>query len=277
MATAMIELQDDLLRTIRLPSSPQRIVSLVPSITETLFELGAGNRIVGVTDYCIHPAEEVRSKARIGGPKNFRFDAVLALKPELVIANAEENRKPHIEKLEGTGLPVFVTFPKDVEGCLKMIGDMAGLTNSERAAAPILAAIRKAAACARDRACGTKIRVLCPVWKDPYMTINRETFVDSVLRACGGRNVFSDLEERYPVFTLEEAARLLPEVILLPTEPYHFSEKDQREFEAAMSRVPAIRNRRIHIVEGELLSWYGPRLARALIEISKLLHPEPPE
>ncbi len=269
----MIEIHDDLMRTIRLPRPARRIVSLVPSLTETLFTLGAGERVVGVTDFCIHPEAEVRTKGKIGGPKNFRLDSVLALEPDLVVANAEENRRDHIEELERRSTPVFVTFPKDVEGCLKMIGDLARLTSTEPAAEPISSAIRASRAHARSLAGSATVRVLCPVWKDPYMTVNRDTFVDSVLRTCGGRNIFADLEERYPVFTLEEAARRVPEVVLLPTEPYHFSESDKREFEARMPGAPAIRNQRCHIVEGELLSWYGPRLARALIEIARILHP----
>jgi ABC-type Fe3+-hydroxamate transport system substrate-binding protein len=105
------------------------------------------------------------------------------------------------------------------------------------------------------------------------MTVSRDTFVDSVIRACGGSNIFADSAGRYPQFTLEEAARKKPEVVLLPTEPYHFSGADLPEFERMGEAIPAVRDRRIHIVEGELLSWYGPRLPRALAEVSRLLHP----
>jgi ABC-type Fe3+-hydroxamate transport system substrate-binding protein len=267
----MIERIDDLSRCIRLETTAQRIVCLVPSITETLFTLGADERIAGITDYCIHPEAKVRAKTKVGGTKNFVVSRVLALEPDLVVANAEENRKHQIDKLERAGLKVFVTFPRTVDGCLKMIADMAALTGTESAAQPVLAAIEQARSGALAAAVDPPPRVLCSIWKNPYMTINRDTFIDSVIQCCGGQNIFRNDEERYPKFTLEEAARRRPDVVLLPTEPYHFTEADIPEFCEMGEEVPAVRRRRIHIVEGELLSWYGPRLSRALAEISSLL------
>jgi ABC-type Fe3+-hydroxamate transport system substrate-binding protein len=263
----MIEIADDLSRIIRIPAPAARIVCLVPSITETLFVLGAGERIAGITDYCIHPGEETGRKTRVGGTKNFRQDKVLALHPDLVVANAEENRRHEIEELERHGLPVFVTFPKTVEGCMKMIGDMASLTGSHEAARPVLDAIRRARAKALARMVRPAPRVLCPIWKDPYMTINRDTYIDSVIRNSGGENIFAELPERYPQFSLQEATRLRPDIVILPTEPYHFTEADKEAFLETGCR-------RIHIVEGELLSWYGPRLARALRELSMVMTDE---
>ncbi len=267
----MIERVDDLSRVLKLPRTARRIVSLVPSITETLFTFGAGDLVVGITDYCIHPSGGVNSKPRVGGTKNVRVDEVIALNPDLVIANAEENRKRHVERLESLGIPVFVTFPKDVEGCVKMMRDVAILCGVESAAESVIAGIEAERAKARPPVRKLGCRVLCPIWKDPYMSINRDTFVDSVLRESGGENVFADCEERYPKFTLGEAAVLRPDVIILPTEPYRFGESDIRDFESLGQEVPAVKNRRIHIVEGELVSWYGPRVARALRELSALL------
>ncbi len=269
----MIERIDDLSRTVRISRPARRIVCLVPSISETLFALGAGGRIVGITDYCIHPDDQVRTKFRVGGTKNFFTDKVIKLNPDLVVANAEENRKHQVERLEKSGLTVFVTFPKSVDGCLKMISDMAALTGTQREAQTLVSSVERARADALRRASGPPCRVLCPIWKDPYMTINRDTYVHSVIQNSGGRNIFEDSTERYPEFTLAKAAACLPDVILLPTEPYHFSEADIAGFREMGTGVPAVRDRRIHIVEGELLSWYGPRLSRALQVISSLLHP----
>lgn len=267
----MIELLDDLSRTIRLEAPARRIVSLVPSITETLFALGAGERIAGVTDYCIHPEDQVGVKPKVGGTKNFSVRRVLELEPDLVVANAEENRKHQVDALEQAGLKVFVTFPKTVDGCLKMIADAAALTGTTEAAEALLASISRSRIDARARASDPPARVLCPIWKDPYMTINRDTFVDSVIRSCGGRNIFEDSPERYPKFILAEAARRQPDIVILPTEPYHFTELDIPVMEKMGNAVPACRNHRIYVVQGELLSWYGPRLARALSEISVLI------
>jgi ABC-type Fe3+-hydroxamate transport system substrate-binding protein len=204
----MIERIDDLSRTVRIERVARRIVCLVPSITETLFRLGAGESLVGITDYCIHPADGVRAKAKVGGTKNFLVPKVLELQPDLVIANAEENRKHQVEKLEEAGLTVFVTFPKSVDGCVKMIADLAALTGTEAASKPLLAAIEKARAEALAGAPDPPPRVLCPIWKDPYLTINQDTFLDSVIQNSGGRNIFADHPDRYPKFTIEEAAKM---------------------------------------------------------------------
>ncbi|PYV06189.1 MAG: ABC transporter substrate-binding protein [Acidobacteria bacterium] len=270
----MLRVTDDLGRIIALAGPAQRIVSLVPSITETLCALGAGNRVSGVTDYCIHPAEEVRGKTKVGGTKTLRIETILSLHPDLVIANAEENRKHQVAKLEEAGLNVFVNFTRTVEGCLKMISDIASLTETEDAARGITASIRASLDKAKARAPAPPPRVLCPIWKNPYMSINRDTFVHSILRAAGGQNVFEEHPDRYPKFTLDEVVLKRPEVIILPTEPYRFTEADKTDFETLGEKVSAVSH--IHIVEGELLSWYGPRVARALRELSALFRGETP-
>jgi len=266
----MLSVVDDLGRTLRLKSAARRIVCLVPSITETLFALGAADQIVGVTDYCIHPRDGVRSKEKVGGTKNILVEEVLSLRPDLVIANAEENRKHQVERLEEAGIAVFVTFPKTVDGCLKMIRDVATLAGTEIAAAPHLEAIAAARAEVAKRASGRPPRVLCVIWKDPYMTISHDTYIDAVITEAHGVNIFADHPDRYPKFSIDEAACRQPDVILLPTEPYHFLDTEKAEFEAMGNQIPAVQNGRIHIVEGELLSWYGPRLSRALRELSAL-------
>ncbi len=266
----MIECIDDLNRSLKLQRPAQRIVSLVPSITETLFAFGAGERVAGITDYCVHPADQVAGKPHVGGTKNVRIKDILVLDPDLVIANAEENRRHHVQELEEAGIPVFVTFPKTVDGCVKMMRDVALLAGTGPAAEPLVEAIQAERRRIRLHPGKTACRVLCPVWKDPYMSINRDTFVDSVIRESGGDNVFASHADRYPKFTLEEVLARRPDTIILPTEPYRFTPDDFADFERLGSAVPAIENRRIHIVEGELLSWYGPRVARALRELSAL-------
>lgn len=266
----MIERMDDMSRLVTLEGPARRIVCLVPSITETLFSVGAGDHVVGITDFCIHPAEGVKTVSRVGGTKNFSAARALELEPDLVIANAEENRKHEIERLERAGLQVFVTFPKSIDGCVKMIEDVAALTGTQGAAAPLLDAIGKARTEALARAPALACRVLCPIWKNPYMTVSRDTYVDSVIRGCGGVNVFEDAADRYPRFELREGMDRRPDVILLPTEPYRFAEGDITDIADTGKNVPAVRNGRIHIVEGELLSWYGPRLPRALQLLSEL-------
>jgi ABC-type Fe3+-hydroxamate transport system substrate-binding protein len=267
----MIHRVDDLLRLAELEGPAERIICLVPSITETLFALGAGDRVVGITEFCVHPREHVQAKAKVGGTKNVSVEKILSLNPDLVIANVEENRKHHMDKLEKAGLKVFVTYPKTVRGCLKMIADVAALAGAEEEGLALCRSIECARAEVQASLPSVRPRVLCPIWKNPYMSINRDTFVDSVIRDAGGENVFGDKPKRYPGFTLPEVLEKKPEVILLPTEPYRFTEADKADFESLGNDLPAVRDLRIHIVEGELLSWYGPRLPRALREVSVLL------
>ena len=142
----MIELVDDLGQRVRLAAPARRIASLVPSITETLFVLGAGERIAGVTEYCIHPAEGVRDKTKLGGTKTLRPERIVALAPDLVIANTEENRKHQVRELQEAGLAVFVTYPRTVEDAIKMMTDVAALSGTSPAAGPVIQAIREALA-----------------------------------------------------------------------------------------------------------------------------------
>jgi len=271
----MIERVDDLGELMQLPGPAHRIVCLVPSITETLFAFGAGPGVVGITDYCVLPLQEVQAKTKIGGTKNLAVEKILSLGPDLVIANAEENRKHQIETLRAAGVKVFVTFPKTVDACLKMMRDVAALTGTEAAAAPVLHSVEQARNDVRSSTLASLPAVFCPIWKNPYMSINHDTFVGCIIREAGARNIFADSADRYPQITLAEVARRKPDIIILPTEPYHFVEFEKTEFEVIGQEVPAIRNRRIHIVEGELLSWYGPRVSRALITLSELFCAEP--
>ncbi len=264
----MFERVDDLGNHVRMEKVAQRIVCLVPSITETLFAIGAGPRVVGITDFCIHPEKEVQAKTRVGGTKNIVVERVLALEPDLVIANAEENRKHQIEELRAAGVKVFVTFPKTIDQSLRMMEDVAALTDAGAGLAPIVQDIRQARQEVRSSLPPSLPSIFCPVWKDPYMSINGDTFVDSIIREAGGRNIFEDCPDRYPRVTLREVARKKPDIVILPTEPYHFAEDDKADFRPRGENLPAVCEDRIHIVEGELLSWYGPRISRALRVLS---------
>jgi ABC-type Fe3+-hydroxamate transport system substrate-binding protein len=256
---------------LEFPHPPRRIVSLVPSITETLFALGSGDRVVGVTDYCVHPAAEVSSRTRVGGTKNPRIDRVLALAPDLVIANREENRRRDVERIEAVGVPVCVTYARRVEEALEEIAMIGRLLGQGGAAASIVAEVESAREHARVHSGTTRPRVVALVWKRPYMSINADTFAHDLLGESGGVNPFAEHERRYPRITEQELEEARPDVILLPTEPYAFGEKDRQELLSLRS--PAAEQGRIHVVEGELLSWHGPRMSRALRTFSALLHP----
>lgn len=242
----------------------RRIVSLIPSITEILFAIGAGDRVVGCTIYCTEPPEGVATKTRVGGEKNPRLDVIRALAPDLVIANVEENVREHVDTLRAWGIPVHVTYPRTVADGIRLVGELGELLEVGERARGIEAELRARyeqvrAATARRR----PRRVFCPIWRRPYMTINRDTYVHDVLAVAGGANVFGDEPRRYPEIALEQMAAADPEVILLPDEPYRFRRAHVADFDP-FPDLPAVRDGRIHLVDGKLLSWYGPRIGEAL-------------
>ncbi len=249
----------------------QRIISLIPSITEIFFTLGVGDRVVGVTKFCSEPPVGVAGKPKVGGQKNPRMDAIIALKPDLVVANVEENRKEHVEAMRAAGLQVLVTYPRTVREGIQLIRDVGALTDTS-AKAEAIAARCEAALAQVERATWGRVpvRVFCPIWRDPYMTINHDTFISEMLNICGGENIFLDHPERYPTVTLKEVAARMPEVILLPDEPFPFGEKHLAEFHA-LEDAPAVRAGRLHLLDGKVLSWYGPRISESLHTLIRLL------
>jgi len=288
---------DTMGRTVTLSRRPQRLVSLVPSITEVLFAFGYGDQVVGITDYCTEPATDVVHKKRIGGTKNPDVAAILELQPQLVLAVAEENRRRDVEQLEAADIPVYVFEPTTVRAGIDLLWRVAELLDCRAAVAPSVEAIEAAYVDIQTRVAGRlPVRVFCPIWKDPYMTIGDGTYVNDMLRVCGGKNIFAprrrrfplaaDLglasertsvrddgrDRRYPRVTLEEMAALRPEVILLPDEPYVFSKADLNDFQP-FAEVPAVRQGRIHLIDGKIVSWYGPRIGESLRTLSQLLMP----
>jgi ABC-type Fe3+-hydroxamate transport system substrate-binding protein len=249
---------------LSLPAPPQRIVSLIPSTTETLCRLGLGDALVGVTVYCVEPREVVKTKTRIGGEKDPDLDKIRALKPDLVIANIEENLREHIATLRGWGIPVWVTYPRTVAASLVMIRELGEVTGAVTRAAELLAELEPLHARVRAATATRRpVPVFYPIWRGPWMTINADTYVHDLLATCGAANVFAERTERYPTVTLDEMAARRPEVILLPDEPFRFRRAHLADF-AAYPDVPAVRAGRIHLVDGKPFTWHGPRLGDAL-------------
>lgn len=262
--------QDALGRSIEVEAPPARIVSLVPSLTEALFAFGVGERVVGVTYFCVEPREEVRHKTRVGGTKTLDVPRVLALRPDLVIASAEENRREDVEALLAAGLRVFVTLPTTVREAVEMLRDVAALVGAEREAEPIIARAEEALAETVDIVSRRgRVRVFCPIWRGPWMSVGPGTYMNDLLSVCGGDNIFADSAARYPEVTLEEVVERDPQVVLLPSEPYRFRHRHLPEIEALP--VSAVRDGRVHLVDGRLLCWYGPRIPEGLTQVRRLL------
>lgn len=228
-----------------------RIVSLVPSITELVFALGRGDALVGRTRFCTEPSGPVDAVSIIGGTKNPRIDRIIALAPDTVLANKEENRREDIEALRAAGIAVLLTDPNSVPEAMSMISEVGALLGAEPAAAALVSEIGEAL----DAPAPTPpVRFFAAVWWNPMMGLGSASYGHDLLERSGGSNVLSG-QPRYPEVSLEELAELRPELILLPDEPFPFAASHLPTFKAvALTRV----------IDGKLLWWYGPRIPEAL-------------
>ena len=286
-------------KALHFTKPPERVVSLVPSMTESLFDLGFGRSIVGITDYCIHPKEKLGDIPRIGGPKTPRVGDIFELKPDLVIANKEENTCADVEAMEAKNLPVWVSFPQSVEQSMEILWILVELFRSETAALRL-----KTLEVALDwtklaKETQHSVRCFCPIWQDHtegeqtwWMTINRHTYTSDLLKLVGAENIFADRIRRYPLMAdigdqepeepgerdtryprvnVEEVLAAAPDIILLPDEPYNFDESAREGMMELLSETPAVKTDKVILVEGSLLTWHGTRLDRALRELPNLL------
>lgn len=232
---------------------PKRIVSLVPSQTEWLYDLGLRDEVVGITKFCVHPERWYRNKPRIGGTKNPKIDRILDLQPDLVIANKEENRREDIEELEKR-VPVWVSDVYNFDTALDMMRDTGRITGREESAKSWI----KRAQLAADKIDKASLKkALYLIWRNPYMTVGRDTYISNMLPYFGYTNALGQ-GLRYPEISTAEMAECSPEVILLSSEPFPFAQKHIEELQRELPQT------RIEIVDGEKHSWYGSRLVRTL-------------
>ncbi len=262
---------DELGFALELDEPPHRIVSLVPSLTETLFALALEREIVAVTEFCVAPADSVASLPKVGGTKNPDLPAILALKPDLIIANAEENRRQNVEWLRARGLAVYVTYPRSVAGALETILGLGKITGREDTASMLARDIvSRVSEIEAELGIWNKLtfRVFCPIWKGPWITFNGDTYAHDVLRLLGFKNVFATASERYPRTSLDQALELRPDVVLLPDEPYAFGPADIGELKQAL---PPMLARRVVPISGRDLHWYGAHMATGLTSLAALL------
>jgi ABC-type Fe3+-hydroxamate transport system substrate-binding protein len=266
-----MEFLDEVARTVSVPTAPRRIVCLVPSITETLFALGLREAIVGVTDYCTHPPEDVARVTKVGGTKDPRIETIAQLAPDLVIVNDEENRREDFAALTERGLVVYVTAPRTVADGIAMIERLGLVLGCKTASDEMVGRLRVIYdQVVTEAASLPRLRVFCPIWRKPWMAFNANTYADDMLWCCGAENVVRTKPDRYFSITLEEIAALEPELILLPSEPYPFSSKHFVHLKP-LADTPAGRGGHFYCIDGMALCWYGPRIADGLTELSRLL------
>lgn len=228
---------------------PRRVVSLVPSLTETLFAIGAGADVVGITDWCIFPAN--LELPRVGGTKNPSIDAIRALQPDLVHMNLEENLERHGRAIRAFA-PVFVTEPKrvaDVAALLRLLGDIH--QKQERAGA-LASELEHEMSTPHE----STFTFACPIWKNPWMWCGGDTYVSDLVSCAGGRNVVGDFT-RYPTLALDDVLALKPDIVFLPDEPYVFNESDADQLRSRGVRVAGP-------FPGHLFTWHGVRTIEGL-------------
>ncbi|WP_111670638.1 helical backbone metal receptor [Algoriphagus litoralis] len=238
---------DHLNRTIFLPKLPERIISLVPSQTELLVDLGLEDKIVGVTKFCVHPAHLRKSKSIVGGTKNYRFDVIDSLRPDLIIGNKEENDQQGIEKLAAK-YPVWLSDIFNLEDSLRMISDLGLITGTKEKARAIASQVLQSF----SRPLVKKGSCVYLIWENPKMAAGKDTFIDSMLSLAGFENVVG--RRRYPELTEETLLELSPNYLLLSSEPFPFKKKHIQYYQELLP------NSIIKLVDGELFSWYGSRL-----------------
>ncbi|MBL8682810.1 MAG: ABC transporter substrate-binding protein [Myxococcales bacterium] len=276
-------------RELSLGAPCARVVSLVPSETETVFMLGAAATLVGRTDYCVEPRGAIERVPAVGGTKDARVEDIAALSPDIVLCNQEENTPSIVRDLERRGIRVHVSFPKSVDDARELVCDIAALLGIDPERSTVVAKMDDELARARDqRAKRTPVRAFCPIWMDPLMTIHGDTFISDAMDLAGAFNVFCDRPRRYPlaadlgIATPYEGARVAgrdtryPRVTLdevrargavltiLPDEPHPFSESDASVFRS-------IEGMRVRFVSGRDLCWYSPRMGEGILALAEAL------
>jgi ABC-type Fe3+-hydroxamate transport system substrate-binding protein len=244
---------DQIGRIVTLNHTPQRIISLVPSQTELLYDLGLTDEVIGITKFCIHPKKWFQAKTKVGGTKQLKINIIQQLQPDLIIANKEENTKEQIEELE-KHFPVWISDVNNIDDAYKMIEQTGLMTGKQQPANKI---IFQAKECfAKLPAQDSRLRAAYLIWQNPYMTVGGDTFIHSMLEAAGFQNMYAD-KNRYPEITIEELRATNCQLLLLSSEPFPFKQKHIAGLQALLPQT------KIVLADGEMFSWYGSRMLQA--------------
>lgn len=263
----MKQVQDQTGNFVSIPFPPKRIISLVPSLTELLFDLGLTDEVVGITKFCVHPEEWFRSKTRIGGTKQLNLPLIESLKPDLIIASKEENVKEQVEAVQQF-CPVYCSDISNLQESYKVIEHLGSLTDRMGKAKQLINKIQNSFKGLSVRS--KSIRAAYLIWQEPYMTVGGDTFISHMMEMAGFENVFTTVR-RYPVLTIEELMKRDVEAVLFSSEPFPFKQKHLNAFsqewlqQSSIGQLPVCK-----IVDGELFSWYGSRTLYAADYFIKL-------
>ncbi len=243
-----------------------RIISLCPSLTELVFDLGLGGSLVGRTKFCVHPAPQVDAIEKVGGTKNPKIARIVELAPDIVLMNEEENRLEDAEALRSAGINCHTSMPRTITETAAMVRSIGSALGTAGPAEVIARDIETRGAEVAGRA-QEPVRYVYLIWREPWMTINNDTFVHALLANAGGVNVFGKLPDRYPTITLLQIRDATPDIVLLSTEPFPFAERHIEEL-AGKTGIP---RERVVVVDGELLSWHGSRTPRGIVYAGEVM------
>jgi len=253
-------------RSLTLNKIPERIISIVPSQTELLYDLGLDKEVVGITKFCVHPESWFKTKTRVGGTKQLKMEIIHKMNPDIIFANKEENMKEQVEELE-KHYPVWISDVKTMQDAKSMILEIGKIVGKESNAITIIQEIDFNFSQLQTKNYAQppsyKQKTAYIIWQNPYMTVGGDTFIHAMLEAVGFENIFSD-KFRYPEITLEELSIANCQLLLLSTEPFPFKQKHIKEIQ------PLLPNTKIILVDGEMFSWYGSRLLKAPFYFQKL-------
>jgi ABC-type Fe3+-hydroxamate transport system substrate-binding protein len=249
-----MEVKDQIQRKIYLQKVPKRIVSLVPSQTELLVDLGLEENLVGITKFCVHPQYLRKTKTIVGGTKDVKLEKIKSLNPDIILCNKEENTKIMVEELEEIA-PVHVSDIVGIEDAFQLMFQYGAIFQKEALVETMMNSVKKKIMALQEQLKDKPVRkVAYFIWKNPLMVVGKDTFIDELLKLNKFENVF--LESRYPETTFEELKAKNPELLLLSSEPFPFEEKHKDFFSEL--------NIEIKLVDGEYFSWYGSRLVAAI-------------
>ena len=244
--------KDQMNRMVDVLSVPKRIISIVPSQTELLFDLGLDEEVIGVTKFCTHPADKVKRKSKVGGTKSLNIAQIKKLNPDLIIGNKEENEKDQIEEL-AQNFPVWMSDISDLGDAVEMIRKVGQIVDREEKAIQITSSITTSFDNLNIKSSPLKVAYL--IWRKPYIVAGKGTFINDMLKRCGLKNAFEI--DRYPEVFPGQIVDANPDLVFLSSEPYPFTDRHLTEFQALVPDAD------IRLVDGELFSWYGSRLLQA--------------
>jgi iron complex transport system substrate-binding protein len=262
------EITDDLGRRVQIPARGERAVSLAPNLTETVFAVGAGNRLVGVTAYCDYPSEAQKIQ-KVGDTVNPNLESIVALQPQVVLVSTASQIESFTNILDQQNIAVFVTNPQELDGVYRSISQIGEIFGEDEKAGEIIDRMKRRVADIETRTgAATDIKVFLQISKEPLFTIGKSSFMTDLIRRAGGVSVTATVDEAYPKFSKETALALQPEAVILS------ESEDNQEPNEVFANSPAVKNRKIFRVNADLLSRPGPRLVDGLEQIARALHPE---